>query len=76
MPSDWKPAKRVRDPDLLKRFRLENAGTLCWFCDMRPGIHVHHREYGIDKTDTLENLVWLCGACHDEAHGVRGIWNL
>jgi hypothetical protein len=23
-----------------------------------------------------ENLVWLCGACHDEAHGVRGIWNL
>jgi 5-methylcytosine-specific restriction endonuclease McrA len=77
VPSDFRPSKRMRDPEALKRFRLENAGTLCWFCDLKPGIHVHHRIHRSQGGgDVPENLVWLCGACHDEAHGVRGIWNL
>jgi 5-methylcytosine-specific restriction endonuclease McrA len=75
--SDFKTAKRVRDPEALRRFRLEHAGTLCWFCAMRPGIHVHHRIHRSQGGgDVPENLVWLCGACHDEAHHIRSEWYL
>ena len=75
MASDFKTGPRIKDPELLRRFRLEMHGTLCWDCDMRPGIHVHHRKFrGRGGDDVPENLVWLCGSCHDEAHNIRSVW--
>jgi 5-methylcytosine-specific restriction endonuclease McrA len=74
VPSDFKTGPRVRDPDALARFRLENTGTLCWLCDMRPGAHIHHRIHRSQGGgDTPENLVWLCMVCHSEEHGIRTV---
>jgi 5-methylcytosine-specific restriction endonuclease McrA len=75
VPADFKSAKRVRDPEALKRFRQEQQYELCWGCSMRPGIHVHHRIHRSQGGgDVPENLVWLCGACHDSAHGIKSEW--
>lgn len=75
MPSDWKPSKRIRDPELLRRFRLEHLGEPCWACEKRPGIHVHHGKFRSQSGDDLEsNLSWLCGPCHDSKHGIRSFW--
>ncbi len=66
---------RVKDPDALKRFRLAHINEPCDHCEMRPGVHVHHhvfRSQGGGDVDS--NLRWLCGACHDEAHGIRSVW--
>jgi 5-methylcytosine-specific restriction endonuclease McrA len=74
MPSDFKSPGRVRDPEALRRFRLEMTGTLCWFCDMRPGVHIHHRIHRSQGGgDTEDNLVWLCIHCHSDAHGIRTV---
>jgi 5-methylcytosine-specific restriction endonuclease McrA len=74
MVSDFKTARRVRDPEALRRFRLENAMELCWMCSMRPGHHIHHRIHRSQGGgDTPENLVWLCMVCHSEEHGIRTV---
>jgi 5-methylcytosine-specific restriction endonuclease McrA len=73
--SDFKIGTRIRNPDLLRKFRLEHVNELCWDCDMRPGIHIHHRIHRSQGGgDVPENLVWLCGRCHDEAHNIRSHW--
>jgi 5-methylcytosine-specific restriction endonuclease McrA len=72
---DPKPTKRVRDPQAVKRFRLMHLGEPCMGCAMRQGIHVHHRTFRSQGGgDVPENLVWLCGVCHDEEHGIRSVW--
>jgi len=72
--SDFK-SRRVRDPDALRRFRLEHAGEPCEACELRPGIHAHHRKFRSQLGDDHEsNLSWLCGSCHDQAHGIRSEW--
>lgn len=72
MVSDFKSGPRVRDPEALKRFRQENLYELCWMCGMRPGVHVHHRvKRSQGGSDVPENLVWLCIACHSDAHGIH-----
>ena len=74
--SDFKAAKRVRDPEALRRFRLEQQNELCWLCDRRPGVHVHHRIHRSQGGgDVPENLVWLCGACHDHEHDITSVWH-
>lgn len=58
--SDPRPPARVKDPDALKRFRLERLDEPCEICERRKGAHVHHvrfRSQGGD--DTPENLLWL-----------------
>jgi hypothetical protein len=63
---------RVKDPDALKRFRLEHLDEPCELCELRPGTdphHVQYRSHGGD--DTPENLLWLCRACHDDLHAGR-----
>jgi len=66
---------RVKDPDALKRFRLAHVGEPCDMCERRIGIHVHHRVFRSQGGgDVEENLHWLCGYCHDQAHGVRSTW--
>ena len=72
MSSDFKDPARIRDPEVLARFRLEHVGEPCELCERRIGAHVHHktlRSQGGD--DVEENLAWLCMYCHSEAHGIR-----
>ena len=72
---DPKPRRRIKDPKLLKRFRMEHHGEPCDVdgCG-RQGIHVHHTIFRSQGGPDLEsNLVWLCGFHHDEAHGIRRI---
>ena len=69
---DPKPEKRIKDPELLAYFRLKNAGEPCDECELRPGIHPHHKKFRSQRGDDLEdNLAWLCQICHDAAHGIR-----
>ena len=71
---DPRPPARVKDPDALARFRLEHLNEPCDHCQIRRGIHAHH---GIFRSqgggDAPENLAWLCGVCHDAAHGIRRV---
>lgn len=70
--SDPKPAKRVKDPEALKQFRLEHLGEPCEVCERRAGAHAHHitfRSQGGD--DASYNLLWCCPACHDDIHAGR-----
>lgn len=72
---DWKRAARVRDSLALRRFRLEHAGEPCEQCELRPGIHAHHKIFRSQSGDDApENLAWLCQICHDSAHGIRSFW--
>lgn len=57
---DWKPAKRIKDPAALKRFRLMHSGETCEGCGESPGIHVHHRKFRSQGGDDVPgNLSWL-----------------
>jgi hypothetical protein len=59
----------------MARFRLAHVGELCWMCSMRTGIHPHHKQFKSQLgPDDWDNLVWLCGQCHDEAHDIRSTW--
>ena len=71
-PSDFKPAPRVKDADLLRRFRLEHAGEPCEMCERRMGAHIHHKTFRSQGGgDEDSNLLWMCLWCHSEAHGIR-----
>ena len=60
MPSDFKTGPRVKDPDLIRRFRLEHAGEPCEVCEVRTGVDPHHVQYrSRGGDDTPENLLWL-----------------
>lgn len=72
MPSDPRPAKRVRDPEALRRFRVERIGEPCELCELRPGIDPHHKKFRSGGGDDVEsNLLWLCRSCHDDIHAGR-----
>jgi HNH endonuclease len=72
MPSDWKPEQRIKDPDLLARFRLEHAGEPCEICEKRIGTDPHHKRFRSQSGDDVdENLIWLCRSCHDDIHSGR-----
>ena len=72
MTSDFKKRPRIKDPELLKRFRLEHVFEPCEICEMRPGTQVHHRNFRSRGGDDVEeNLQWICIHCHQEAHGIR-----
>ena len=71
---DLRPAARVKDPDALFRFRLEHLHEPCETCEQRAGIHVHHKVFRSQGGgDVPSNLAWLCGVCHDAAHGIRRV---
>ena len=68
---DPRPARRVKDPALLKRLHLELEGEPCERCEARPGVQLHHKIFRSQRgDDTRDNLAWLCGPCHDSAHGL------
>ena len=75
MSADPKPAARIKDPEALRRFRLAHLNEPCEACELRPGIHVHHKIFRSQLgSDVESNLIWICGPCHDEAHGIRAFW--
>ena len=69
---DPKPKKRLRNQANLEKFRLAHSNEPCSHCELRPGVHVHHRVFRSQGGDDIpENLQWLCHVCHDAAHGIR-----
>lgn len=69
---DPKTPKRTKDPDALRRFRLEHVGEPCEVCELRPGNAVHHEKFRSQSGDDVEaNLRWLCVVCHHASHGIR-----
>jgi 5-methylcytosine-specific restriction endonuclease McrA len=72
---DPKPPKRIRDPAAIRRYRLSMRGEPCEDCELRTGIHAHHKVFRSQGgSDTAEGLTWLCGACHDARHGITSHW--
>jgi 5-methylcytosine-specific restriction endonuclease McrA len=72
MTADPRPEGRVRDPDALKQFRLENLGEPCELCEKRLGGHVHHKVFRSQGgNDEPDNFMWLCVCCHDDIHAGR-----
>jgi 5-methylcytosine-specific restriction endonuclease McrA len=72
MPPDPKPPKRIRDTEVLRRFRLENLGLPCEVCELRPGSQVHHKVFRSQGgNDEAGNLLWVCHLCHDDIHAGR-----
>jgi 5-methylcytosine-specific restriction endonuclease McrA len=62
----WKPSKRERDRDLLRRLHLEGGECFCgrsWSAELH---HLKRRSQG--GADTLENLAWLCHEHHFKLH--------
>ena len=71
---DPKPSKRIQDPDLLRRFRLEHVGEPCDLCETRVGRQAHHKIFRSQGGgDVEDNLLWLCLSCHDNAHGIKSV---
>jgi 5-methylcytosine-specific restriction endonuclease McrA len=71
MPSDFKRGPRLRDPDALARFRLENLNEPCEQDCGRVGVEVHHRNYrSRGGSDVPENFAWVCRVCHRAAHKI------
>lgn len=55
---------------MLRRAVYERDGGACVLCGAH-GAHIHHvvfRSQG--GKDAADNLVTLCGGCHERAHGV------
>lgn len=72
MSSDFRPRKRIKNPDALKRFRLEMLGEPCERCELRPGSEVHHEQFRSQGGDDVPaNLWWLCRHCHSGIHDGR-----
>lgn len=63
---------RVKDPDAMFLFRLENMGNPCELCESRTGTEVHHKVFRSQGGgDVPENFSWLCGGCHRDLHEGR-----
>lgn len=60
-----KKAKRVRSVRLEKEMIAEARG-LCGWCERPETIEVHHID-GDPSNTVAENLIALCGSCHDSA---------
>ena len=62
----------MKDPEALRRFRLEHLGEPCELCERRAGEHAHHRVFRSQGgNDEPGNLLWLCRYCHDGIHNGR-----
>lgn len=48
---------------------LRRDGWRCQFCGRMSNLEVHHREFRSHSgTDSAENLITLCIACHAAVH--------
>jgi len=55
--------------------RREDIGPMCERCGIRPSEHRHHKQpkkmggSNLDAIHSIDNMMLLCGACHDLKHG-------
>jgi 5-methylcytosine-specific restriction endonuclease McrA len=60
------------DPESYEGLRqqiLRRDGWRCQFCGTMSNLEVHHREFRSHSgTDSDENLITLCTACHTRMH--------
>lgn len=67
------PPSRL-DPLSYERLRqqiLRRDGWRCQSCDTMSNLEVHHREFRSHSgSDSEENLITLCAACHARVHKV------
>jgi len=60
------------DPSSYESLRqqiLRRDGWKCQFCGTISNLEVHHREFRSHSgTDSEENLITLCSACHAGVH--------
>lgn len=45
-------------------------GFRCVECGTGKALHVHHLTYERKGVEWLEDLITLCGSCHESTHGV------
>lgn len=65
-------------PAKLRKQVMERSGGVCEKCGRKDWrMAVHHIDPkgmgGRKDADTLDNLIYLCGVCHDLAHGIRDV---
>jgi 5-methylcytosine-specific restriction endonuclease McrA len=59
--------------DNLRQQILCRDGWRCQSCGTMSNLEVHHREFRSHSgTDTEENLITLCAACHSRLHRHQG----
>jgi len=74
--SKKKEQELIREAEI-KAQLYERAGGRCEDCGGRGdwrGLAAHHavfRSHG--GSDTLDNLVLLCGKCHSKRHGIKEV---
>ena len=63
--------------DNLRQQVLRRDGWRCQVCGAMTNLEVHHKVFRSHLgPDSEENLITMCTACHDRAHGnVRNIFN-
>jgi hypothetical protein len=42
----------------------------CWVCSSQDQFEVHHKTYERVTSERLDDLIGLCGKCHDKVHTV------
>jgi len=40
----------------------------CNCCGKRKGLQLHHKSYNRVGNERLNDLIWLCGDCHEKVH--------
>lgn len=67
-PASPPPSKRYRIGwSAVRRATLARDGHRCRKCGAGDDLQAHHKhERSLGGPDTLENLITLCGSCHDE----------
>ena len=54
----------------LRQQILRRDGWRCQSCGTMSNLEVHHREFrSHSRSDSEENLITLCTACHGRVHG-------
>ena len=66
--------KIIPDSVRLNRWRkavLKRDGYVCQQCGLAESLHVHHKQWKIDRPDLkykVSNGITLCKHCHDNTH--------
>lgn len=48
---------------------LAHANWACQLCNQKELLNVHHRTYENLGCENIQDLIVLCGLCHDKFHG-------
>lgn len=67
MIADWRPDRRIIDPDLMRILKLR--WDECCLCEVAADLHIHHIVYRSQSGDDVEaNCCCLCVRCHMRVH--------